>query len=225
MNTEKYDPVSLKEWMKLRAELSERSREFPEQVILERDEKRVTAVNDTRFDGANPTKLLTKTLGQISAIATADVEILDDGELEERLKQLEWLLLADISEREIRPDTRAAFAAGKIAALAPLLIQETDDLVDSFRALEALKSQAPEPARSTKEEIDQYEATLEGQRKSVSNLQVEFKQQERRHLNHCFGLLLQAFREFPEKARLFYRLHEYCRTTGFKGLKGIAVWT
>ena len=224
VNTEKYDPVSLRDWINVRADPSETSRTFSEQELSEINELRVFAVNDTRFDGANPTKLLTKTLGQVSAIATADIEILDDGELEERLKQLEWLLLADISEREIRPDTRAAFAAGKIAALAPLLIHETDDLVDSFRALQALKAQAPEPSRSTKEEIDQYAATIERHNRSVANLQVKFKQEEWRRLNHCFGLLLQAFREFPEKARLFYRLHEYCRITGFKGLNRIADW-
>ena len=77
---------------------------------------------DTKMDGANPTKLLTKTLGQVSAIAATNPDMLDDEDIEERLKLLEWLLLANIPDREIRPDTRAAFAAGQIATLAPLLI-------------------------------------------------------------------------------------------------------
>ena len=50
------------------------------------------------------------------------------------LSWFEWLLLADIPDREIRPDTRAAFAAGQIAALAPILIREDDGLVEEARA-------------------------------------------------------------------------------------------
>ena len=224
VNTEKYDPSSLGEWMVLRTETSEETKESPNEVKLKHDEKRTAATNDTKFDGANPTRLLTKTLGQISAIATANIEILDDGDLQERLKQLEWLLLADISEREIRPDTRAAFAAGKIAALAPMLIQETDGLIDAARSLATRKAHTPKPDRATKDEIDKYKAILEEQSKFVENRQIEFRSEEERHLSHYFGLLLQAFSEYPEKPRLFHRMHEYCRTTGFSGLKAIATW-
>ena len=52
----------------------------------------------------------------------------------------------------------------------------------------------------------------------------EHDRQERGHLRHCFSLLLQAFKGSPGKARLFYRLHQYCQLTGYQGLKEIAHW-
>ena len=140
------------------------------------------------------------------------------------MRLLEWLLLADIPEREIRPDTRAAFAAGQIAALAPLLIQEEDGLIDAARSLAALEAQAPKPERSTREELENHKASVEEQTRRVEKLRADHEKGEERHLRHCFGLLLQAFREYPGKARLFYRIHEYCRVTGFKGLAEIADW-
>ena len=42
----------------------------------ERTAQREAAIRDTKLDGANPTKLLTKTLGQVSAIAATTPDIL-----------------------------------------------------------------------------------------------------------------------------------------------------
>ena len=224
VNAEKYDPAKLGEWMDTRSK-SLAVTKAPTKEVKERQEQtKEAAIHATKIDGANPTKLLTKTLGQISAIAAANVDILDDEGLQELLKQLEWLLLADMSEREIRPDTRAAFAAGRIAALAPILVQEADGLIDAARLLATLKIHALIPERATKEEIEEYKAAMEEQSKQVEKLQDEHRSDEERHLRHCFDLLLQAFDKYPEKARLFYRMHEYCRATGFRGLQKIAIW-
>lgn len=215
VNEKKYDPASLNEWMKVRTKQSE----SPQQKS-----KRDTAVIDTRIDGTLPTRLLTKTLAQVSAIAATDIEILDDDDLVERLKQLEWLLLADIPEREIRPDTRAAFAAGQIANLAGNLVQETDGLIDEARQLAALRVNAPDRSRSTDADIEKYQTSLREHQSRVDQLQEDHEQAEETHLRRCFGLLLQAFREFPGKSRLFFRLHQYCRVTGFKGIREIEEW-
>ena len=224
VNVEKYDPAKLGEWMVTHAK-SLAATKAPTRKAKERQEQtKEAAIHDTKIDGAHPTKLLTKTLGQISAIAAANVDILDDEGLQELLKQLEWLLLADISEREVRPDTRAAFAAGRIAILAPILVQEADGLIDAARSLATLKIHALKPERATKEEIKEYKAALEKHSKHVEKLQDEHRSDEERHLRHCFDLLLQGFDKYPEKARLFYRMHEYCRATGFRGLQKIAIW-
>ena len=160
----------------------------------------------------------------MSAIAATNIDILDDEDLHERLKLLEWLLLADIPEREIRPDTRAAFAAGQIAALAPILIQEGDGLIEATRLLATLESNAPEPERAAKVEIERYQAEVGELTKRVAELRNEHQSGEERHLRRCLGLLLQAFGEYPAKARLFFRMHQYCRVTGFKGLNKIGDW-
>lgn len=223
VNPEKYDPISLGGWM------DQRSKNLTvTSVPSEKDEEdrnlKEVVIHETEFDGANPTQLLTKTLAQISAIAAVNVDILDDEDIEERLKILEWLLLANIPEREIRPDTRAAFAAGRIAILAPILVRETDGLVEAARSLETLKARAPKENSSTPDEITDYEAILEEKRKQLALLQAEQEQEEERQLRHCFNLLLQSFREHPGKPRLFYRIHQYCRVTGFRGLNDIAKW-
>ena len=228
VNVEKYDPASLGQLMDTHAKALTAAKaptgRAKDKAKTHQEKYKAAAIRDTRIDGANPITLLTKTLGQISAIAATNIDILDDEDLEERLKLLEWLLLANIPEREIRPDTRAAFAAGQIAALAPILVPEADGLIDAVRSLEILKAQAPRPETATQKEIDEHKTAVEKQTDHVAKLQAGHEKGEEHHLHHCFGLLLQAFREYPGKPRLFYRVHEYCRVTGFRGLREIANW-
>lgn len=224
INSEKYDPASLGELIEKPTNDLTTTIEPTKPEKKRQEQTREAAIRDSKLDGANPTKLLTKTLGQISAIAAVNIDILDDEDLEERLKLLEWLLLANIPEWEIRADTRAAFAAGQLAALAPILVQEADGLIDAARCLEIMKTQAPNSETATEKEIEEHKIAVEEQRKQVEMLQTEDEKSEKRHLHHCFNLLLQAFREYPGKPRLFYRIHEYCRLTGFNGLREIANW-
>ena len=224
VNVEKYDPASLGQWMNTRSKALTATKPPMRRAKKLQEQHRQAAIRDTRIDGANPTKLLTKTLGQISAIAAANIDILDDEDLEDRLKLLEWLLLANIPEWEIRPDTRAAFAAGQIAALAPSLVPEADGLIDAARSLEILKYQAPNPETATEKEIEEHKTAVEKQADRVAKLQAGHEKSEERHLHRCFDLLFQAFREYPGKPRLLYRMHEYCRITGFRGLREVADW-
>lgn len=218
INDEKYDPLVLGSYLK------QKSQEDSAPGVIESLRKQ--AHNETRIDGTNPTRLQTKTLEQVSAIATATVDALDDEDLKDRLKLLEWLLLADIPEREIRPDTRAAFAAGKMATLVPLLVQEGDGLIDDARklaeledSLRALKRKGTTKPRlsSLRAEIDELRGTLKIKKKEHDN-------HEAVQLRRCFSLLMQAFKEFPGKPRLFYRMHQYCQLTGHFGLAEIRKW-
>lgn len=208
VNADKYDPEALGAWMR-----------SPSKNL------RHAAVRTTRLDGANPTPLLTKTLQQVSAIAATNPNLLDDDDLTERLGLLEWLLLADIPDRELRSDTRAAFAAGKIAGLAPLLVQETERLVDIGRSVAALESKAKAPLSEQSAATDQenwHAQQLLERRKEFEALSLDQTAQRDRHFRHCFSLLIRAFREYPSKARLFFSLHQYCRLTGYSGLTDIA---
>ena len=215
INVDKYDPPELANRMK--------------QLRMKRSagqscDEHSRAVKETRLDGRNPTKLMTKTLAQVSAIATTDIHILDDDDLDERLSMLEWLLLADIPEREIRPDTRASFAAGQIASLVPVLVQEVHGLVVAGRQLAEHKGRKPDPERSTDHDLEQYHSKLgelKDQRQHLSDGQEKW---EKGLLRRCFVLLLQSLREYPGKARLFFRIHQYCQNTGYGGIKEIADW-
>lgn len=219
VNDEKYDPPSLGHWVKqLKTEkpLADLKEEHANAYSV--------ATSDAWLDGKNPTKLLTKTLAQVSAIAATDIHVLDDEDLDERLKMLEWLLLADIPEREIRPDTRAAFAAGQIASLVPVLVQEADGLVDAARDVASFRLRRPKPERSTEAELRAYDEELAQKASHLEDCMQQHRQNERTLLRRCFALLLQSLREHPGKARLFYRAHQYCRVTGHHGLSDVAEW-
>lgn len=220
INTEKFDPLSLGQWVAAIKKGKPTSPSAQKQY----NGKRTTASDETKVDGKNPTKLMTKTLTQVSAIAAADIHILDDEDLQERLKMLEWLLLADIPEREIRPDTRAAFAAGQIAQLAPVLIQEADGLLDTARKLANLRANPPDPQRSTSEERESYQTSLNQLEAKVHELSEEHENTETNFLRRCFRLLIGSFQEFPGKSRLLFRVLQYCRITGFKGLSDVSSW-
>src|SRR3546814_6423366 len=68
-------------------------------------------------------------------LAATDFDLLTDAGRGQRLEQLEWLLLANIPEQEIRGDTRMAFAAARIATLTPALFRPNDELLEAHRHL------------------------------------------------------------------------------------------
>lgn len=219
VNADKSDPPSLGEWVKhLKTDVP------PTELRTKNTDAYSLAMREARLDGKNPAKLMTKTLAQVSAIAATDIHILDDDDLSERLKMLEWLLLADIPEREIRQDTRAAFAAGQIASLVPLLVQEADGLVEAAREVAAHKGRQPNAKRATEDELRHYEERLSELQQELRSCMEQHDKAELALLSRCFALLLQSLRENPGKARLFYRIHQYCQVTGYRGLKAIAEW-
>lgn len=219
VNVDKYDPPELAESIKLRKAgkpTADTQQKFNEAKGL--------AMQETRIDGRNPTKLMTKTLAQVSEIAAADIHILDDDDLIERLSMLEWLMLADIPEREIRPETRASFAAGQIASLVPALIQEFDGIIEKARRLAEHQKRKLDVERSTVDDRERYEARTAELIQELNLLEKDQNDDETKLLKRCFVLILQALREHPGKARLFYRIHQYCKVTGHPGLGKIEEW-
>lgn len=215
INEEKFEPAGITDWIQIQSNGSASKEE--KQKIKE------IAIEEAKLDGSNPTKLLTKTLARVSEIAATSIDVLDDDDLRDRLQTLEWLLLADIPDREIRPDTRAAFAAGQIANVAQALVQEHDGLVEKARHLSKLIQKVKKHESANIDTATLHEE-IERTKNEVTELSDEQLTEERRHLSRCFRLLLQAFQEFPGKARLFYRIHQFCRVTGHHGLQDIASW-
>lgn len=220
INGDKFDPISLGRYLAMVEDHDTPAN--PEELGAARQ----LALDEAQIDGSNPTKLLTKTLGQVSAIAAGNVHVMDDDDLKERLKFLEWLLLADIPEREIRPDTRAAFAAGQIALLVPLIVQEGDGFIDKAREVADLEREYRE-LKSKHVSIALSKLTeekLKSKRAELRNNELEHNKKEKQQYRHSFLLLMQAFKEFPGKPRLFYRLCHYCLLTGHAGIKEIGLW-
>ena len=217
INKDKSDPPSLGKWIVA----TKKDTPTAPRAKKNYDLKRFTAISDTKLDGKNPTKLMTKTLTQVSAIAATDIHILDDEDLQERLKMLEWLLLANISEHEIRPDTRAAFAAGQIVQLVQLLIQEEDELLDTMRSLAYLEANRPKSESTTPDVINNHDESIRQNKLKAEELYNNYRENEKLFLSRNFKLLIESFQKFPGKARLFFRLLQFCRITGFKGLSDL----
>ena len=183
---------------------------------------------DSKIDGANPTKLQTKTLEKVSVIAGQNTDVLNDNDLTDRLKDLEWLLLADIPNQEIRPDTRAAFAAGRIVTLTSMRVQEADTIIDTHREYCRIKNDIQKFEKNfetNKNDIRALEEKLTQKEKCLSAQQAEIDEQKKNHLKRYFTLLMRAMKKHPEKSRLFFRLHQYCLLTGYNnGLQEIKEW-
>ncbi|HUE79660.1 MAG TPA: RNA-directed DNA polymerase [Sphingomicrobium sp.] len=177
-----------------------------------------------RVDGRKPTQLMTRTLAQVSMLAATDFDLLTDAGRSQRLEQLEWLLLANIPDQEIRGDTRMAFAAARIALLTPALFRPNDELLGAHRSLQVRldrqkkddrRGRAPDEAN--KAEITRLNSRLE-----------ELDETERKGwqtlLDRHFGLLFEAFAAHPDKVRLFLRLIDFCRNTGHDGFVQLTRW-
>lgn len=168
---------------------------------------------ESRIDGSHPSKLMTKTLALVSELAGAEFDILPDQLKEQRLSELEWLLLADLPDREIRADTRAAFAAGRIATLVPVAFRPSVELLQYRRDLARLQATSPlDPSAIAEAQV--------GVRYYQS---VEWAKYLKR-IDHYFKLVFQASKDHPEKPRLFLRVLDYCRKTGQSGTPSVLRW-
>ena len=148
---------------------------------------------------------MTGTLAQISTMAGIDFDVLTDFEKKECLTELERLITGNISELEVREDTRIAFAAGRIAALAPKSVAAPMELVSKMRDDAELGE-----LTSNVEEIEGLRDSHEENRASHSLL--------------YFTVLFRAFKSHPDKIRLFHHVLNYCMSTGFSGHQQIRGW-
>lgn len=179
----------------------------------------------TKIDGRRPSHLMTKTLALVSELAGADFDILSATSKSERLGELEWLLLADLPDREIRADTRAAFAAGRMSTLVPVATTPSLEVLTGLRDLARINT---EIARLEAKRDQQGVAELREQQAFTSALVADRRHAEtevyRKRLAHYFKLMWQAFQDHPEKPRLFLRVLDYCRSTGHAGTGSILRW-
>ena len=183
---------------------------------LQEDEiiERVKA--SSSINGRKPTELMTRTLTQVSMLAGTNFDLLSDAERTQRQEQLEWLLLANIPDQEIRGDTRAAFAASRIATLTPTLFKPNDELL--------LKNRECNKLINKRQRSQQENEKINSLKLDISILEEEEKKAWNITIKRYFGLLFEAFIGHPDKVRLFIKLFDYCRITGYNGFPQITNW-
>jgi len=205
ISPDKYDPADLAGIISGEATAAER--------------RRVAA--DCAIDGSHPTKLMTRTLALVSTLAAADFNTMPDHTKEQRLGELEWLLLTDLPDREIRADTRAAFAAGKIASVVPSTLGVRGPLLAAVRRQNAL----PRVDGSASVERQQFQrGEQEVAAAAVERLQEDSTTSRQSTVAKYFQLLFRAFEEHPDKPRVLLRLLDYCRATGYDGIPKVLDW-
>jgi len=183
--------------------------------------ERVAGREGSKIDGRHPSALMTKTLALVSEIAGVDFDILSAQSKAERLHELEWLLVANLPDREIRSDTRAAFAAGRIATLVPIASNPSVDLLHAWRLLANLEHQLAAKANNSDplmiKNRDLQKSTVNSLSKAERNAYIK-------RVDHYFSLINQALLDHPDKPRLLIRALDYCRTTGHGGTGSVLKW-
>ena len=217
---DKYVPPELK-WL-IHPERLEDEKEIDRPPNAE--EAMTRARNASMVDGRKPTQLMTRTLAQVSMLAATDFDLLTDAGRSQRLEQLEWLLLANIPEQEIRGDTRMAFAAARIALLTPALFRPNDDLLAARRSIQVHLDKRDKDKRRGGATDEANEVNITTLEKRVADLGELERKSWRNVLDRHFGLLIEAFAAHPDKVRLFLRVIDFCRTTGHDGLGRLTRW-
>jgi hypothetical protein len=183
--------------------------------------KRMAVAKLCEIDGRNPTKLQTRTLALVSTLATMDFDTISIHSKQQRIDELVWLLMADMPEAEIRPDTRVAFAASRISALIPRLMLTSDEVLLRLRQQSAnapfTKNDSKEvrlrKADAAREAKELLQAALKDDKEGRADLEEKY-----------FNLIWRTFLDNTDKPRLFFRLLQYCRHTGYNGLGVMFKW-
>ena len=165
-----------------------------------------------------------RALAEISVIDREDFGILTPEDQEQRLEQLKTLLTEELPRAERDTGSRRAFAASRIANLAPWLSREItarpefqEDSTALHRRMLALKKNANDPTNS-----ESLKRDLE---KEISQLERRLKQTRRRESQAAaartaseFAFLSRASRREPEKPALLQALFTFCCSTGHPGI-------
>ncbi len=217
---DKYVPADLK-WI---LHLDELDKDYPDKPT-ERGNALIRRVEKAaKLDGRKPTQLMTRTLAQVSMLAATDFDLLTDAGRSQRLEQLEWLLLANIPDQEIRADTRMSFAAARIAMLTPSLFRPNEDLLGANRAYRSLLDKRAKDERKGKSADPTFAAEKERSESRIADLDRAESKAWQTILDRHFGLLFEAFSAHPDKVRLLLRVIDFCRSTGHAGLAPLASW-
>jgi hypothetical protein len=161
---------------------------------------------------------------EISAIDREDFGILTPEDQQQRLEQLKALLIEELPKAERDTGSRRAFAASRIANLAPWLSRETtarpkfiEDSAALHRRILALKRSSKEAAISggvaqdLEKEILQLERRLNQTNRRERQVVAERNSSE-------FSFLFRAFQKELEKPAVLQALFTFCCSTGYSGI-------
>lgn len=179
------------------------------------------AMGAMKIDANFPTPLMNHTLKKISMSNKLPFELLDSEEEKNFLLDIEHLLVTDISEEEIREDTRLSFASSKLSILVPKKKYEYTEIYDIKCQIKDCQEQIflikqsgnfsdkdNEKIKQLDKEIDKLNTEL---KTAKYNLQIEIQKDRER----TASLLKFAIVNYPDKLKLWKNLINFYKNIGF----------
>ncbi|HUU26777.1 MAG TPA: RNA-directed DNA polymerase [archaeon] len=197
---------------------------------LESDAKQAT-----KYDPRFPVPLTTPTLAQISNLALTPFDLLDFEEQSHFIEDLKHLMMADFPDAEIRRDTRMTFAASRLSYLYPEHIQQKEAEINYTERekanIEASKDKIESSMNKYRNEFisrDENENELEELNKKLLKKNSDLKNERASLKKRLEGeeafiheILIRAINDYPDKIRLWLFAIQFCRLSGYQGIKSI----
>jgi hypothetical protein len=184
----------------------------------------------TRLDPKFPKPLMTETVCQVSNVARATIEILNQEEREHILDELRHLMLADFNDDEMREDTRLSFAASRLSRIAFTVLRMADlkrhfktDISEMKGELESFQGLHEASDDLQHKEKRAIERRLELAQKRLDHISRNAPSAEKYSREHILNLLMKAIHEYPDKLQLWRSALEFCRVNGIEKLDVIEV--
>ena len=212
INLDKIDPKSLS--AVLNAETEEESEKY-ESLLM-------------GIDPVYPQPLMTVTLQKVSQMADMNVDQLTKTEFDMLFSDLQELLVSDISDQEIKKETRISFA---VTMLSRILVHGDVDYEELGRLKQELRKELETKdlikLESWKEWFyrnDEYpevpEAAVEGKkldmtavndkRERINELLKTADINSDKKQRYIFNLIVKAVEDVPERTRIWIRMLQYC---------------
>lgn len=213
LNFEKTKPDELQKLLSLKyTKIDTLSEEEYRNIETELNTK---ARASSKLDANFPTQLMNHTLKKVSTSNRISFDLLDSDEEKKFIQDLEHLLVTDISEDEIRKDTRLSFASSKLATLVPKKKYDYTNIYEIHCQIKRLE-QKISVNRQKREFINK---PIEEQINKLRNLLVENKkllsleiEQDRKKVSI---LLRFAIENYPDKLKLWKNLINFYKNIGF----------
>lgn len=209
LNFEKTKPDDLKKYLVLKYIKSE---PLVENEYIDIKNK---AIKSMKLDANFPTVLMNHTLKKVSTSNRIAFDLLDSKEEKNFIQDLEHLLVTDISEDEIRKDTRLSFTSSKLSTLVPQKKYDYTNIYEIHCEIKELEQKIYKNReekefinKPLEEQINQLKVRL------FENKKVLTKEIERDRKKVSI-LLKFAIENYPDKLKLWKNLINFYKNIGF----------
>ncbi len=167
-----------------------------------------------KLDANFPTALMNHTLKKVSTSNRIAFDLLDSDEEKKFIQDLEHLLVTDISEDEIRKDTRLSFASSKLSILVPQKKYDYTNIYESHCKIKG-KEQQIHTNRQNEEVINLLLEELVSLNTELSVHKKYLEKEIAQDRKKVSGLLKFAIENYPDKLKLWKNLINFYKNIGF----------